>query len=109
MAHHIISVPIFQYAKEIFGAFLSQVYVIKRSSPAAYRAYERKAAHDFYSRTKVKLKKSERLSQAALRCLDGCTTVDEALEKLRNISDDFLDEYLVRLAHIWLYYEVIDK
>ena len=100
------TVSIISFLRQLIGAMLSRVRVQQKSSIVAYKSYEKKARHDFQRTNKVPLDKSERLTPAALLCLNDCRTVDEAIKILENgVSPD---TYIMRLVYIWDYYEHID-
>lgn len=100
------AISIISFFKQIFGTPLGRIFVKQKSSIAAYKSYEKKARHDYERANKIRLQKNERLTPAALLCLNDCKTPNEAIKHLEN--DTSPDAYILRLVYIWDYYEHID-
>lgn len=72
----------------------------------AYKSYERKGRHDFQKTNGVHLRKEQCLPETKLLMLMSCRSANEVVRVLEDTM--YPDGYVLRVAHIWEYYETVD-
>lgn len=71
-----------------------------------YKSYEKKARHDYQKTYDIRLRKNQLIPDSKLLELSDCHSIDDAIKKLEDQL--YPDEYVLRIAYIWEYYENVN-